>query len=66
MGHKAVKWNYSILFYLERWSETFWVRKTPTTESTTEPFHLVKRLSPTVRNVREVIFIGNEAWKDHG
>ena len=32
--------------YQERWSVTFWVRKTPTTESTTDPFHRENRLSP--------------------
>lgn len=34
------------LVYLERWSDTFCVRKTPTTESTTDPFQGEKRLSP--------------------
>ena len=32
--------------YLERWSETFCVRNTPITESTTDPFHCEKRRSP--------------------
>lgn len=36
----------SSLAYLERWSETFCVRKTPTTESTTDPFQGENRLSP--------------------
>lgn len=48
--------NYvKIMNYLERWSETFWVRKTPITESTTEPFHREKRLSP-VKSV--IVFYG--------
>lgn len=32
--------------YLDKRSETFCVRKTPTTESTTDPFHFEKRRFP--------------------
>jgi hypothetical protein len=43
-----------LLQYLDKKSETFWVRNAPPTESTTEPFHREKARLPTMPHETQV------------